>query len=223
VLNVHLVVDASRSMDWGEPNKLDYTRSVLAAMGYLALSSACRVYGWPLTSSVAGFGPAWGRGRAGALMSFLGSVEPGQKTTPVSVPSVTPAAPDLDRAVSGLSTRTPGLTIFASDLLSPTWQTALTRLAARAGDTVVLHVLSPRELRPELGGDVRLIDQETGGTVAVTLNNDALRMYGERLGAWRGEVESFCTRHGMTYVLVDTSVPMETLVFETLRRRGVVR
>ena len=33
VLNVHLLVDASRSMDWGEPSKLRYARRLAAALG----------------------------------------------------------------------------------------------------------------------------------------------------------------------------------------------
>jgi hypothetical protein len=88
---------------------------------------------------------------------------------------------------------------------------------------VVLHTLAPQELRPTLGGDVRLIDRESGAAVPVTMNNDAIRLYSQRLDEWRRTIESFCARHGMAYVPIDTSMPLETLVFDTLRRRGVVR
>jgi hypothetical protein len=57
----------------------------------------------------------------------------------------------------------------------------------------------------------------------VTLNNDAIRLYGQRLDEWRRTVESFCARHGVGYVPIDTETPLETLVFDILRRRGVVR
>ena len=41
---------------------------------------------------------------------------------------------------------------------------------------------------------------------------------------FRGEgYRAFCARHGMGYVPIDTGTPMENVVFETLRRRGVVR
>ena len=95
--------------------------------------------------------------------------------------------------------------MLVSDLLSPTWEKALARLAARTGEVVVLHTLSPQELRPTLGGDVRLIDRESGAAVSVTLNNDAIRLYGQRLDEWRRTVESFCARHGMGYVPIDTA------------------
>ena len=42
-LTVHLLVDASRSMDWGEPNKLWYAARAAGALGYVALAGLDRV------------------------------------------------------------------------------------------------------------------------------------------------------------------------------------
>lgn len=221
VLNVHLLVDASRSMDWGDPSKLRYARRLAAALGYVALNASNRLFVWPLSASASAYGPAWGRGRTSAMLSFMDDFRPAQLATPIFG---TPSGPsDLDQALNSFTSRAAGLVVLLSDLLSPSWEKALTRLAARSGDVVVLHTLSPQELRPTLGGDVRLIDRESGAAVSVTLNNDAIRLYGQRLDEWRRQIESFCARHGLGYVPIDTSTPMESLVFEVFRRRGVVR
>src|ERR671928_297554 len=90
VLNVHLLVDASRSMDWGEPHKLRYARRLAAALGYVALNAANRLFVWPLSASSTSFGPAWGRGRAGPMLRFLEDFASAQAFTPVP--------PDLDPA-----------------------------------------------------------------------------------------------------------------------------
>ena len=222
VLNVHLLVDASRSMDWGDPPKLRYARQVAAALGYVGLNAANRLFVWPLSAANGSFGPAWGRGRIGAMLNFVEEFKSSQTTTPV-VFGGQAVAPDLDASLAPFTSRASGLVVLISDLLSPTWENALSRLASRSGDVVVLHVLSPQELRPTLGGDVRLIDRESGAAVSVTLNNDAIRLYGQRLGDWRRTIESFCARHGMGYVPIDTATPIESLVFDVLRRRGVVR
>lgn len=221
VLNVHLLVDASRSMDWGEPAKLRCARRLAAALGYIALNASNRLFVWPLTASANAYGPAWGRARAGAMLSFIDEFRPAQPSTPAVAGLASP--PDLEQALTTFSSRASGLVVLLSDLLSPSWERALNRLAGRAGDVVVMHILSPQELRPTLGGDVRLIDRESGATVAVTLNNDAIRLYGQRLDEWRRTVESFCARHAMAYVPIDTAMPVESLVFDVLRRRGVVR
>jgi uncharacterized protein (DUF58 family) len=221
VLNVHLVVDASRSMDWGEPSKLRYARRIAASLGYVALNASNRVFVWPLSASANSYGPAWGRSRAGPMLNFMEDFKPVQQSTPL-LPGMN-APPDLEQSLSTFTSRSGGLVILVSDLLSPSWEKALSRLAARAGEVVVLHTLSPQELRPTLGGDVRLIDRESGAAVSVTLNNDAIRLYSQRLDDWRRTVESFCARHGMGYVPVDTEMPLETLTFDVLRRRGIVR
>lgn len=224
VLNVHLLLDASRSMDWGTPNKLAYTRQLAAALGYLALHASNRLHVWPLMSAQGSFGPAWGRERATPLVAFLDRLRPKQTSSPLPGQPGAIGVPNLGEAViTEFSSRSVGLTILISDLLSSSWETALRHLAARPGDGLVIHVLAPNEVRPELGGDARLIDRETGATVSVTLNSDALRLYGERLRSWREAIETFCTRHGLNYVPADTSLPVESLVFHTLRRRGVIR
>jgi uncharacterized protein (DUF58 family) len=223
VLNVHMLLDVSRSMDFGEPNKLAFARRVAASLGYVALNAANRLYVWPLSGQDGGFGPAWGRSRAGPLLTYLDGAGPAQTETPETTVGVTPGPPDLDSIVaSSYAARGAGLTVLISDLLSPTWEKALFRLAQR-GEAVVLHTLSPQELRPALGGDVRLIDRESGARVPVTLNNDAIRLYAQHLAEWKHGIESFCARHGVTYVPIDTGESLETLLFDTLRRRRVVR
>ncbi len=224
ILNVHLVLDASRSMDWGDPNKLRCARQVAAALGYVALNSSNRLFVWALGGSAPSFGPAWGRGQTGPLLAFLEGLKPSQASTPIATPFETPRPPDLGQSIAGLATRKrDGMTILVSDLLSPTWERVVGRLAARRGELVVLHALAPQELRPELGGDVKLIDRESGASVPVTLNTDALRLYHARLEQWRANVQDTCQRNGARYVPVDTSEPLESLLFETLRRRGVVK
>ncbi len=223
ILNLHLVVDASRSMDWGDPNKLACARRLVASLGYVALSSANRLFVWPLNATVASFGPAWGRGRTGPLLAFLEALKPAQTETPLALPFARPVGPDLDLALASLGARRSGLTILVSDLLSPAWEHGIRRLAGRSGDVVVLHTLAPQELRPALGGDVRLVDRETGASVPLTLNTDALARYVQRLAEWQGDIQTTCQRYGVTYVPVDTAVPVETLLFHTLRHRGVVK
>ena len=221
VLNVHLLLDASRSMDWGEPPKLRYARRLAAALGYIALNAANRLFVWPLSASSTAFGPAWGRPRAGAMLSFIDEFRSSQTTTPVV--ANTSGQADLEQSLATFTSRAAGLIVLISDLLSPSWEKALARLASHSADVVVLHTLAPQELRPALGGDVRLIDRESGSAISVTLNTDAIRLYSQRLAEWRGNVESFCARHGVTYVPIDTGVAIETLLFDILRRRNVVR
>ena len=65
VLTAHLLVDVSRSMDWGSPSKLQFASRLAAALGYIVLAGSSRLV---VTTLVwldghlvrAGLGPALG-------------------------------------------------------------------------------------------------------------------------------------------------------------------
>lgn len=212
-LAVHLLVDASRSMDYGTPNKLVLARQVVAALGYVGLIGFGEVSVAALSDEADPvFGPASGRSRAPALLAALGAVEPRGPT-------------DLSRAVATYAhrRRTPGLAVLVSDLLSPTWEAGLRRLLAHRSEVVVLHVLAPEELDPAPAEEVRLLDRETGRTVDVRLDRAALDRYRQRLGHWCGAIEALCARSGVRYQRLSTATPLEEVVLERLTRGGILR
>jgi uncharacterized protein (DUF58 family) len=213
VLTVHLLVDVSRSMDWGEPNKLDCARQIAAALGHVALASHDRVFCTAIDSRTgATCGPVWGRESAATLTGML------QRLSATS-------ASDLDAALAAFSaqTRLPGLVCLMSDLLDPGWERGLRRLVARRHDVVLLHVLAPSECNPPIGDDVRFVDRETGRAIEIHLDAVAIEQYAERFAAWTGEIEQFCQRHRVAYFRVQSDVRLESLLFDSLRRRGVLR
>ena len=211
-LTVHLLVDASGSMDWGDPNKLWYAARAAGAVGYVALAGLDRV-----TVSVVGeqgngrFAARRGRQQAMALFSFLQSLRGGGRTA---------LGPWLRAYAAAVR---PGPAVVISDLLDEGWSEGLGALAARGFEVTVLHVLAPEEVEPRLAGDVRLIDVEDGREVEITADEGTLQRYRQGLAAWQGEVRRFCAARRIRYVAVVTDVPFEELVYAVLRRGGVLR
>ncbi len=218
-LTVHLLVDTSRSMDWGEPNKLWFALRAAGALGYVALVGLDRVTVTALGGQRQGgngleryFAPHRGKGQALALFAFLQALAPS-------------GGADLSlrlRAYAAAATQ-PGPLLLLSDLLDEGWSSGLRALALRGFEVTVLHILSPDELNPPLSGDLKLQDVETGAEVEITADWDLLGRYREGLAAWQEEVRRFCGTRGMHYVPVPSSVPFEELLFAVLRRRGVLK
>lgn len=212
-LTIHLLVDNTSSMDWGEPNKLRYAKQVAGAFGYIALSSLDRV-------TVTAFANEGGRvlpgvrGKRGAfpLFDFLQKMPAGRGGSFV----------DACRRYARTA-RNAGPLLLCSDLMDPQWQEALRALTARPFEITVLHTLAPQEIRPALDGDFRLIDAEGGAPIEITADLDTLRRYDENLHQWRGEIESFCTGRGITYLFADTATPIEDFILTNLRQRNVLR
>lgn len=220
-LSVHLIVDTSASMDWGAPNKLRYAKQVAAAFGYIALTNLDRV---SVTAFAAGAGAGVGSQHAATL--------PGVRGKRGAVPLFTflqklPASQGGDLAKSChrymQTARTPGPLLLCSDLLDAGWRDALSALSSRPFEITVMHILAPQEIEPELDGDFRLTDLEGGPAVEISADLELLRRYRENLASWRAEIESFCNGRGLSYLAVDTAVPIEEFVLGRMRRRGVLR
>ena len=211
-LCLHLLVDGSASMDFGTPRKLEYAVRVAGALGFVGLVSHERVgVGILRERAVEGWPPARGRNQVGALLDFLSDVDAGGPTR-------------LNEALGeyAMRAREPGLAVVVSDLLDPQgFEAGVRTLLERRFDVHVIHVLDPGELNPDLGGDLRLHDAETGETRDVTVDGEALRGYRERLARFLERVEVFCRSHEVGYHRVSTETPVEEFVVAQLRGRVV--
>jgi uncharacterized protein (DUF58 family) len=209
---VHVLVDTSRSMGWGSPAKLDFARRVAAAIGYVALANLEWVNCSPVGTTVAA-APRLLRGRAAApqLFAQLSALRADGGT-------------DLMTAVRRYAAmaRRPGPLVLLSDLYDPSWQAALGAALAARYDLTVLHVLSPEEMHPELEGDLRLVDDETGEVVEITAEADVVNQYMAALAQWQAEIAAWCRQRGVPYVPVVTDLPLDAFVVRVLRARGVV-
>ena len=234
-LTIHLLIDASRSMDWGQPNKLEYALRAAGALGYIAMSGLDRV-----TVTILGyngnknyFPPARGKRQALTLFTFLESIISNSKSDIRNSPSASeaPAAArysthDIRHYAAQASH--PGPLVLFSDLMGDGWSNGLTALAARGFEPTVVHILSPDEVdpgrfaEPPLDGDFKLLDSESEAEVEITADFETLERYQQGLAAWREELRRFCTARSINYAPVETSVPLEELLFAWLRRQGVL-
>jgi uncharacterized protein (DUF58 family) len=211
-LCLHMLVDASASMEFGVPSKLDYALRVAAALGFVGLVSHERVgVGILRERATEGWPPARGRNQVVALLDFLGHVTPGGATR-------------LNAALGeyALRAREPGLAVVMSDLLDPLgFESGVRALLERRFDVHVVHVLDAAELNPDVAGDLRLYDAESGETRDVTMDGEALRGYRDRLAQFLERAETFCRGHEVGYHRVSTETPVEEFVVAQLRGRVV--
>jgi uncharacterized protein (DUF58 family) len=163
-LAVHVLIDASASMDYGDGDlhKFLYAQRLAAALGYIALAAGDRLWLAGLRADVVSgeFGPARGRGHALGLLTFAEGLRPEGET-------------DLDGALQDyvLRARRPGLAFLISDLLAPGgFASGLSALQGRGYDAVVIHVLHDDEIEPAYSGDLKLVDVETGSFQEVTID-----------------------------------------------------
>lgn len=213
-LNVTILMDVSRSMDWGDPHKGLYVKRVAAALAYIGLVNYDRVslYGYANTLAHEMRGVR-GRRLASQVIAFL-------KGIPLE--GVSYFAEAAKRFT--LRHRGKGVVIVLSDFLDKGgYADGLRYLLARELDIYAIQVLSPQEIEPSLAGDLKLVDVEDGDAAEVTISRPLLNKYKAMLQAYCTELKDHCTRRGITYLFTSTRVPFDALVTSYLRQRGLIR
>jgi uncharacterized protein (DUF58 family) len=213
-LHFYALVDASASMDFGEPSKLWFAKQLAAALGFIGLCRADRVKVEALGATRSAPGPVLrGRKSLWRLVEYLERLEAsgGQ--------ALAPAVKDFCLRNTGQ-----GILVLISDLMDKSgYDAALRMLMAQRFDVYVVHVLSPEELQPELKGDLKLVDCEDRDVAEITVSRPLLERYQRTLAAFVDGVREFCTRRGMTYLMTNSQTPVEQIVSNYLRARGLVR
>lgn len=243
-LALHVAIDASRSMDAGNPNKLIQAQRVAMALAYLGLVNNNRVVAWVFDDAGVRYLPPT-RGRTGVqivakflLEQVFEDRRPPEPSRGESGGDGGPIAPTTFSAALRriAQTRTgKGVFILLSDLLVPEgYEQGLSLLAGgpNGWDTTVMQVLAPGEIDPasELDGsggrivigDLRLTDAETGRAAEVTVNSDLLKRYLARFEQYQEKLRQYLAARGMTHVVVRSDADVAGLLLGDLRRRGVV-
>jgi uncharacterized protein (DUF58 family) len=213
-LHFHVLIDNSKSMDYGNPTKMQYARQVAAALGFIGLVNNDRVLIESFNEKMTQSSPVLrGRRNLMAMVTFLNQLEP-------AGPS------DLSAALKAFSMKTPsrGVVIVISDFLDKNgYEAGLRYLVARQFDIHLIQILSAEEINPPMTGDLKLIDIEDGDRAEVTISGALLQRYTQTLNAFRNSLNEFCMRRGIGYMFTTNLVPFEKLVLGYLRQRGLIR
>jgi uncharacterized protein (DUF58 family) len=207
-LCLHLLLDASASMGFGQPSKLAYGVRLAAALGFVGLVNLERVgVGVLREQGTEGWAPVRGRNQFLPLVSFLSGVHADGGTS-------------LNGGLASYAARgrEPGIAVVLSDFLDPGgYESGLRVLLEHRYDIHIIHLLDPAELNPDFAGDLRLIDSETGEVRELTIDGDALRTYRDRLHRFLEGIEGFCRAQEIGYHRVSTDTSVESVVLSHLR------
>lgn len=229
-LSLHIVLDASASMDCGEPSKYLYAQRLAAALGYIGLFNLNRVAlsamaGEPATSRdgdapddpsatrLRSLRDLRGRRRIHDLGAFLLTLDPAGAAD----------FADAARRIA-LSRRGRGVMVVLADFFfKEGYEEGLRLLKGRGYDLFAIQLLSPQEVNPDLGGDLRLRDVEDRDLAEVTITAPLLKRYKQNLSAYVEQLRSFCARREITFLSVTTDTPVESLLLDYLRARGLLK
>ncbi len=213
-LAVSILIDTSRSMDFGTPTKLACAKQIAAAVGYIALANSEHVSTYMFSERlVAASRPAYGRAQFARFQKVLTGIETGGTT-------------DFATCLKQLATYQPqaGVAVILSDFLDPGgYADGIKALLGRGFALTLIHLQCPEEINPPPPGEWQLVDAETGVTKEITVNEETIEYYRNRQNDFCTNLHRFCVQRGIGYTRITTDTAMETLILQQLQQIGFIQ
>lgn len=192
-LTVHILIDRSSSMDFGENNKYDFAAKIGLAMAYMATNTNDRfrmsVFSETVTDITSG--------RRNANMAEIVDILNNLQHTPESM---------IERCMSQYASRIENrsVVVVISDFLTSIEdiENGVERL--RGSDTILVNTLAQEELSPDFQGDALLRDPESGSKLRTFLSRKTKSRYQKNLQEHTEKIDEIATKHGAEYLQVST-------------------
>lgn len=201
-----ILIDCSASMACGKPEKAEAALKIAAAFGYLSVASMDRVsykmmknekatsLGFTITNKDSFYRAA----QAMENTDFEGEV-------------------DLEKAIVNMEAPgyDDGLTIIISDFLTESnWKKAIDFLMYKRREILMIQVLSPDELYPDLDGRIDMIDSENEAyNMRLVMTKKMVEAYQKAMDEYEKELIDFCASRGVTFFTVSSDDPIEKVIF----------
>ncbi len=214
-LAFYILLDTSKSMDFGTPTtKFLYAQKLAAALGYIVLKNQDKVGVTAFdTRAREIFRPARGKGQLPKLLAQIAALEVSERT----------CLGDSIRDFALRNTQS-GIVVLITDFMDEQgFEEALKYFFLRNYEVYCIHVLSPEERKPQLGGHLELIDAETGEPQEVSVSEALLKQYEKTLEAFCGSIRDWSVSRGMVYLPASTDQPIDQMLLGYLRRKGLLK
>jgi len=211
-LNIYLLLDCSKSMSAGTPNKFDYARQVTAALAYIALADldrACIVtFADKLYQT---FPMIRGKQHILNMIRFLESLE--------TVGSTTDLAASMNEFVR--QKQHIGLAVVISDFYDPNgFRRGLDALRYRNYEPHIIQIHDKLEADPKMLGDRQLHDVETTGIHDVTISEDMMRRYKQKFTSYLDEIKRYSIDNGLNCMISSTAIPFDEMIWRMLTHQA---
>ena len=212
-LHVYILLDASKSMDCGTPNKFDYARRIAAALAYIALADLDRVSIMAYADKPLDVLPLTrGKDRVLSILKFLENIKTGG------------AATDLATVAKSLVNRAQrtGLVVIISDLYDQVgFKSGVDLLRHRRFEPHVIQIHTAEEANPTFLGDIELDEVETGQRRKITITERKQKQYRQLFTEFLNSIETYCKTYSLSCTRSTTDLPFDELIMRMMRASGI--
>ena len=219
-LHHKIYIDASASMDWGEPNKAHVALKLAAAVGFLSVQAMDRVSFYAihedtcedLCRTVIGREAFYNAANLLNSVEFYGEGDIGAAFRALEDPG-----------------RGDGISIIISDFLTDAdWKSAVDKLLYHTREVYLIQVLSRDEITPDISGKVLMLDSEAldeddSRNYRSELTRSSIRAYEEAFLFHQNEIKRFCASRNVQFITVCSDESVEHMLFRKATEVGLIQ
>lgn len=219
-LHHRIYLDASASMDWGEPGKNHFALQLAAALGYLSVQGMDRVSFYAIHENTCDAVSRTIVGReafynaAGLLnhVKFYGDSDMGRAICSQENPG-----------------QGDGLSIIISDFLTDCdWQSAVDYLLYHGREVCLIQTLSRDEIAPGMSGklmmlDTEALDEEDSRNYRTEITRSSVKAYAEALAYHQNQLRDFCNSRNVGFITACSDEKIEKILFQKATEVGLIK
>ena len=219
-LHHHIYLDASASMDWGEPNKAHIALKLAAALGFLSVQAMDRVSFFAvhedtcedLCHAVVGREAFYNAADTLNTVDFYGEGDIGT------------AIQSMENPGNG-----DGISVIISDFLTDSdWKSAVDYLLYHKREVYLVQVLSRDEITPNISGKVLMLDaeafdEEDARNYRSEVTRSSVKAYEEAFLYHQNELKQFCAARDIGFVTVCSDESIERMLFQKATEVGLIQ
>ena len=218
-MQIQIFLDCSASMGKDNPQKAAYAVATAAALGFLAVHNMDKV--------------SFNIMRENAAENPFGTII-GKTAFFRAVTALDNLTFDGDADIEACVASCPdtashnGLSVIISDFFTESnWKKAVDYLVYKRRQVLLVQVMTPEEIDPSYDGRVNMIDSEAVDAadprnMKLKITRGMQKAYQEALLDFKKDIKTFCTKRGVDFISVDTSMLIEKVLFGELLKAGIM-
>lgn len=205
-VTMHIVVDRSSSMDYGDTNKYEYASKLGLALAYMTNKTNDRFRYSVFSETLTDLTAARRNANLGQLVETLNSL----RKTPES---------QVGRCLSEYSSRikNKSTVVIFSDFLVDVEKVEDALTSLEGSEVILVNTLSAQEISPEMEGDKILKDPESSSRIRTYLTGKVKKRYKNQLQNHQQELKETADENGAKFVQVSTGDDFFESFFEVWR------
>ncbi len=208
-LDVHLLLDVSKSMDYGKDNKLNYAKNIIMMLAYIGITNNHNIQFSAFADDIFMTMP-FGRHVEdfGHFLESLDNLQPQGQT-------------QLNQSILGyLQKQKPsGLIFIVSDFLDDAgYETGLTHLTHNPIQVCCVQLLCEEETEPKASDIARLQDVETNRLIDFNLTSSICQKYKNALNQYIEHFNNFCLLHNILFLNLNTVCPIDQFIIKLVKQ-----